>query len=150
MFPPSPGLQSLVDRCSRKGAMDRKMCFVGKTIVRRARGWKSAEQPHSANEAVMLLYVMRGQRSDELSSSSRLPLLPPAMGSPHRRYSLRHLYQMMVPIQTSLFAASNLPEGLLYQPDFLTEPEESELIHTFRALPFSNFDFHGYTARRRV
>ena len=45
---------------------------------------------------------------------------------------------------------ANLPEGLLYQPDFLTEPEETSLIQIFRALPFSNFDFHGYTARRRV
>jgi len=56
----------------------------------------------------------------------------------------------MPPLQPSLFAHSDLPEGLLYQPDFLTETEESSLIQTFGALPFSNFDFHGYTARRRV
>ena len=56
----------------------------------------------------------------------------------------------MPPLQPSLFGHSDLPEGLLYQPDFLTDSEESSLIHTFRALPFSNFDFHGYTARRRV
>jgi alkylated DNA repair dioxygenase AlkB len=56
----------------------------------------------------------------------------------------------MTPIQTSFFTVSNLPEGFLYQPGFLTETEESSLIQTFRTLPFSNFDFHGYTARRRV
>ena len=56
----------------------------------------------------------------------------------------------MPPVQPSLFNLSDLPEGLLYQPDFLTETEEAALIETFRALPFSNFDFHGYTARRRV
>lgn len=53
-------------------------------------------------------------------------------------------------LQTSLFPVPNLPEGLLYQPGFLTEREESELIETFRALPFANLDYHGYTARRRV
>lgn len=39
--------------------------------VRRARGWKSAKQPHSANEAVMLLYVMRGQE-EALNAYGRL------------------------------------------------------------------------------
>jgi alkylated DNA repair dioxygenase AlkB len=57
---------------------------------------------------------------------------------------------VMPPLQTSLFNISDLPEGLLYQPDFLTEQEESELVQTFRALPFTNLDYHGYTARRRV
>ena len=52
--------------------------------------------------------------------------------------------------QGSLFPISDLPEGLLYEPDFLSEAEESELIQTFRGLAFSNFDFHGYTALRRV
>jgi alkylated DNA repair dioxygenase AlkB len=56
----------------------------------------------------------------------------------------------MAPIQTSLFVTADLPEGLLYQPDFLSEPEEAELIRIFRELPFQAFDFHGYTARRRV
>jgi alkylated DNA repair dioxygenase AlkB len=56
----------------------------------------------------------------------------------------------MAPVQGSLFAISDLPEGLVYQPDFLSQSEEAELVRTFGALPFSNFDFHGYTARRRV
>ena len=50
----------------------------------------------------------------------------------------------------TLFPIDNLPEGLLYQPDFLTQQEESELLRIFRELPFQAFDFHGYTARRRV
>jgi alkylated DNA repair dioxygenase AlkB len=50
----------------------------------------------------------------------------------------------------TLFPIDNLPEGLLYQPDFLTKEEEAGLLRIFRELPFQAFDFHGYTARRRV
>src|ERR1700739_175692 len=50
----------------------------------------------------------------------------------------------------TLFPLDNLPDGLLYQPDFLSKTEEAELINIFRELPFQAFDFHGYTARRRV
>jgi alkylated DNA repair dioxygenase AlkB len=50
----------------------------------------------------------------------------------------------------TLFPIDNLPEGLLYQPGFLSEAEEAELLRIFRELPFQAFDFHGYTARRRV
>lgn len=65
------------------------------------------------------------------------------------RASPARIYFTM-PIQGSLFPVSGLPEGLLYQPDFLTENEEAEMIQTFRALPFANLDYQGYTARRRV
>ncbi|HZS26757.1 MAG TPA: alpha-ketoglutarate-dependent dioxygenase AlkB [Candidatus Angelobacter sp.] len=60
------------------------------------------------------------------------------------------IYSFMAPTQTSLFPFSDLPEGLLYHPDFLTENEETRLIRTFRTLPFDTLDFQGYTARRRV
>jgi alkylated DNA repair dioxygenase AlkB len=50
----------------------------------------------------------------------------------------------------TLFPIDNLPEGLLYQPDFLTKEEEAVLLRIFQDLPFQAFDFHGYTARRRV
>ena len=53
-------------------------------------------------------------------------------------------------VQGSLFPVSDLPEGLLYQPDFLSMQEESELLRIFSTLEFQAFDFHGYTARRRV
>jgi alkylated DNA repair dioxygenase AlkB len=53
-------------------------------------------------------------------------------------------------VQGSLFPVSDLPEGLLYQPDFLGTQEESELLRIFSTLEFHAFDFHGYTARRRV
>jgi alkylated DNA repair dioxygenase AlkB len=53
--------------------------------------------------------------------------------------------------QPSLFSdASDLPEGFLYQPDFLSEAEEAELLRIIRGLQFEAFDFHGYTAKRRI
>ena len=53
-------------------------------------------------------------------------------------------------VSGTLFPIDNLPEGLLYQPDFLSEAEEADLVRIFRELPFQAFDFHGYTAKRRV
>jgi alkylated DNA repair dioxygenase AlkB len=45
---------------------------------------------------------------------------------------------------------SELPEGLVYQPAFLSEAEERELLRTFEPLPFRAFEFQGYTAKRRI
>jgi alkylated DNA repair dioxygenase AlkB len=43
-----------------------------------------------------------------------------------------------------------LPPGFSYASDFLTENEERELLELFATLPFANFDFNGYIARRRI
>jgi len=42
------------------------------------------------------------------------------------------------------------PEGLIFEPDFLTIAEENELIHVIRALPFGEVRMHGVVAKRRV
>ena len=42
-----------------------------------------------------------------------------------------------------------LPEGFVYQADFLTEAEEAELLRGISSESFENFDFRGYTAKRR-
>jgi alkylated DNA repair dioxygenase AlkB len=47
-------------------------------------------------------------------------------------------------------APTELPEGFLYQPEFLTRDEEAELLGRFAELPFAAFGFHGYTAKRRI
>lgn len=52
--------------------------------------------------------------------------------------------------RTRSSALSELPEGFSYQPGFLTEAEETELLRRFRELPFQPFVFQGYTAKRRV
>src|ERR1700733_2263224 len=45
---------------------------------------------------------------------------------------------------------AELPEGFLYQADFLSESEESELLRKFESLEFEPYEFRGYSARRRV
>lgn len=42
------------------------------------------------------------------------------------------------------------PEGFRYQPDILLFQEEQELLTRIQALPFKEFEFHGFTGRRRV
>ena len=43
-----------------------------------------------------------------------------------------------------------LPEGFRYKPEALAADEERELLARVRALPFREFEFHGYTGKRRV
>jgi alkylated DNA repair dioxygenase AlkB len=55
--------------------------------------------------------------------------------------------------QLALFAAQprpRWPEGFRYQADLVTPDEEAALLDHIRALPFREFEFHGYTGRRRV
>lgn len=42
------------------------------------------------------------------------------------------------------------PEGLRYEPDFLTPEEERGLVGRIRELPLKEFEFQGYLAKRRV
>jgi alkylated DNA repair dioxygenase AlkB len=42
------------------------------------------------------------------------------------------------------------PEGFRYQADILPPEEEQELIERIAALPLKEFEFHGYTGKRRV
>ena len=43
-----------------------------------------------------------------------------------------------------------LPEGLIFEPDFLSVAEENELIEVIRTLLFSEVRMHGVVAKRRV
>jgi alkylated DNA repair dioxygenase AlkB len=53
--------------------------------------------------------------------------------------------------QLSLLAPRPLePEGLHYQPDFISEDEERALLANIAALPFENFQFGIYEGKRRV
>jgi alkylated DNA repair dioxygenase AlkB len=56
-------------------------------------------------------------------------------------------------VQSSLFSseiAEPLPQGLRYQPDFLSPQDERELVGHIETLPFKEFDFHGFTGKRRT
>src|SRR6059058_1646653 len=42
------------------------------------------------------------------------------------------------------------PDGFRYQPELITGAQEIELVEQIRGLPFKEFEFHGYTGKRRV
>jgi alkylated DNA repair dioxygenase AlkB len=45
---------------------------------------------------------------------------------------------------------SELPDGFLYRPEFISSEEENELLREIAKLEFQAFDFHGYIAKRRI
>ena len=42
------------------------------------------------------------------------------------------------------------PDGFRYQPALISASEEVALVDEIRELPFREFEFHGYTGKRRV
>ena len=53
--------------------------------------------------------------------------------------------------QAELFGAGPaLPEGFVYQPQFITGDEEHALLRSIAALPLEEAKYRQYTARRRV
>ena len=53
--------------------------------------------------------------------------------------------------QGDLFeGARTLPEGFVYEPEFLTRDEETALIAVVQALPLAEATYKEYTARRRT
>jgi alkylated DNA repair dioxygenase AlkB len=54
--------------------------------------------------------------------------------------------------QAELFAPASpvLPEGMIYQPDFLDAAEEAHWIEVAASLQLKEMNYRGYTARRRV
>ncbi len=47
-------------------------------------------------------------------------------------------------------AATAPPEGFRYEPELIGPREEAALLARVGGLPFREFEFHGYTGRRRV
>jgi len=53
--------------------------------------------------------------------------------------------------QTDLFDATpRYPEGFRHQPELIDGTTETRMLEQIAALPFREFEFHGYTAKRRV
>src|SRR6478609_900891 len=46
--------------------------------------------------------------------------------------------------------ASALPAGFRYRAELISPAAETELVERIRELPFREFEFHGYTGKRRV
>jgi alkylated DNA repair dioxygenase AlkB len=53
-------------------------------------------------------------------------------------------------VTLDLFAVDRLPQGLRYQPDFLSREEESAVLRHMEGLPFREFEFQGFTGKRRI
>jgi alkylated DNA repair dioxygenase AlkB len=54
-------------------------------------------------------------------------------------------------IQKDLFeTASELPDGMRYSADVLSPAEEQALLEQIPALPFKEFEFHGFLGKRRT
>jgi alkylated DNA repair dioxygenase AlkB len=49
-----------------------------------------------------------------------------------------------------LFGDDALPRGFRYQEDFLNSGEEQSLLQHIKPLPFREFEFHGFTGKRRI
>ncbi len=49
-----------------------------------------------------------------------------------------------------LFGDTALPQGFRYQPEFLNCGEERSLLQYIEKLPFREFEFHGFTGKRRI
>jgi alkylated DNA repair dioxygenase AlkB len=55
------------------------------------------------------------------------------------------------PVQSALFEfPQDLPQGLLYRPEFVTRDEEATLIEAIAPLPLREAKFREYFAKRRV
>lgn len=46
--------------------------------------------------------------------------------------------------------AIELPEGFVYQPEFISKEEEAALVEAIRQQEFSQIKMHGVVAKRRV
>ena len=60
-----------------------------------------------------------------------------------------------MPNQLSLVGSAGpqppaLPDGFRYAPDVIGPAAEAAVLERVRALPFREFEFHGYTGKRRV
>jgi alkylated DNA repair dioxygenase AlkB len=53
--------------------------------------------------------------------------------------------------QADLFApVADLPEGMRYPPELISREEERVLLDRLPALPFKEFEFHGFLGKRRT
>jgi alkylated DNA repair dioxygenase AlkB len=54
-------------------------------------------------------------------------------------------------VQLGFFeTGARFPEGFRYQNDLISASDEAALLQRIRELPFREFEFHGFTGKRRV
>ena len=60
-------------------------------------------------------------------------------------------YNESMPNQLNLFGTGpTLPEGFKYRAEVVSPHDEAVLLEDVKRLPFKDFEFHGYTGKRRV
>src|SRR5215831_18769886 len=59
-------------------------------------------------------------------------------------------YNLFEHLQRDGNGITSLPNGLRYLESFITTGEQDALLAYIRELPFREFEFHGYTGKRRV
>jgi DNA oxidative demethylase len=52
--------------------------------------------------------------------------------------------------QQEFFPLGGAPDGLLFEPEIMTAPEEAAFLEVIKELPFGSFRMHGVDAKRRV
>jgi alkylated DNA repair dioxygenase AlkB len=52
--------------------------------------------------------------------------------------------------EPKVLSLPKLPEGFRYRSELIAPADEDKLIARVRELPFRDFEFHGYTGKRRV
>ena len=52
--------------------------------------------------------------------------------------------------ETSRESAPQLPEGMRYAPELIPQDEAQRLVQEMAALPFKEFEFHGFLGKRRT
>src|SRR5688572_25425095 len=56
-----------------------------------------------------------------------------------------------MPDQLTFFdAAPQLPPGFKYEPNLISRSDEETLLQNIQALPFKEFEFHGFVGKRRT
>jgi len=68
------------------------------------------------------------------------------------RSGTRHskTYSTSLPFAPGVDPAREFPQGFVYRPELIGPAEEAALLACVRPLPFREFEFHGYTGKRRV
>jgi alkylated DNA repair dioxygenase AlkB len=59
-------------------------------------------------------------------------------------------YHLFAGVGDQKESASTFPEGFLYQSELISPADEGLLLENVRMLSFRDFEFHGYTGKRRV
>ncbi len=66
-------------------------------------------------------------------------------------FTMKSPFRVRASLQASLFdSVPELPDGMRYAPELISPAEERALLQKLPALPFKEFEFHGFLGKRRT